>query len=122
MPRFVILLHECPTDLVRETHFDLMLEDGETLRTWAMASEPNPGVEIEAECLAKHRVAYLDYEGPLTGNRGSVSQWDQGTFAWLEDEPDAIELRIAGKRLTGLLRLSRLDADSQRWTVAFTPD
>ena len=48
MPRFVILLHECPLDFERPTHFDLMLEDGDTLRTWALESEPRAGEAIAA--------------------------------------------------------------------------
>ena len=53
-------------------HWDLMLDTGETLRTWRL--EPAlPGV-IRAEPLGNHRRAYLDYEGPVSGNRGSVQR------------------------------------------------
>ena len=38
-------------------------------------SEPPPvGVEIECRLLADHRLAYLDYEGPISGGRGSVAR------------------------------------------------
>ncbi len=74
MPRFVILCHENH----RGAHFDFMLESGDVLKTWALPQPPASGVEIECEALADHRLAYLDYEGPVSGGRGSVARWDRG--------------------------------------------
>ena len=37
-------------------------------------------VEMDAEVLPDHRLAYLDYEGPISGDRGSVTRWDRGTY------------------------------------------
>ena len=75
MPRFVILEHDHPA-----LHWDLMLEAGDVLQTWRLAEPPAPGLAIEATALADHRLAYLDYEGPISGNRGTVSRWDAGVF------------------------------------------
>jgi len=119
MLRFVILLHDCPPDYERPTHFDLMLEAGNTLRTWAIEREPTAGEVVAAEALPAHRLAYLEYEGELSGNRGSVSQWDHGTFEWLADTADEIRVELSGQRLRGELRLT-LDAPAaQRWCVVF---
>ena len=52
-----------------------MLEAGDVLKTWALPQPPQPGVEMECTALADHRLAYLDYEGPLSGNRGAVTRW-----------------------------------------------
>ena len=49
------------------------------LKTWACREPPQAGVEIPCEALADHRLAYLDYEGPISGGRGSVTRWDRGT-------------------------------------------
>ena len=84
MPRFVILRHDSP----RGEHFDFMLEAGDVLKTWALPRPPEIGVEMDCEALADHRLAYLDYEGPISGQRGSVTRWDCGTYT-LERQSDA---------------------------------
>jgi len=76
MSRYVILTHDHPFP-----HWDLMLEDGGTLRTWRLLSEPGAGRVVPAERLGDHRLAYLDYEGPVSGGRGVVARWDHGTYA-----------------------------------------
>ena len=85
MPRFVILEHDFP-----EPHFDLMLEDGDSLRTWRLPEMPGIGKLLFAPELPPHRRMYLDYEGPVGGDRGSVVRraggvyrlipWPDGTF------------------------------------------
>ena len=51
MPRFVVLLHETPAGYSRGTHFDLMLEYGEALRTWALNKLPLAGDPVIAHRL-----------------------------------------------------------------------
>jgi hypothetical protein len=80
MPRFVVLRHVTPPGHDRPTHGDFMLECGGALRTWALAEPPSPGRTIAAEELPDHRLAYLDYEGEVSGGRGSVTRWDAGTY------------------------------------------
>ena len=63
-----------------------------TLSTWALAQEPCLDVEIEAEELVEHRKAYLDYEGPVSGNRGTVSRWDSGSFQYKSKSDDEIQI------------------------------
>jgi hypothetical protein len=96
MPRFVILEHDHP-----HLHWDLMLEVGDVLRTWRLAEIPRPGVTIRAESLGDHRKLYLDYEGPVVGNRGQVKRWDAGTYAALEERPERIAIRLQGARCSG---------------------
>ena len=69
MPRYVILDHDHPS-----RHWDFMLESGGVLRTWRLLAEPTAGGPIAAEPLGDHRIAYLDYEGPLSGDRGGSSR------------------------------------------------
>ena len=87
MARYVILTHDHPFP-----HWDLMLEAGGVLRTWRLLSEPGPGRVVWAERLADHRIAYLEYEGPVSGGRGSVARWDYGTYA---RQTNGNRLRIA---------------------------
>jgi hypothetical protein len=103
MQRFVVLEHDHPT-----LHWDLMLEVGEVLWTWRLSAPPAPGEPLEAERTFNHRPLYLDYEGPVSGDRGRVIRWDQGLFAWLKREETEVEVALAGGRLRGALRLCRL--------------
>ncbi|MSU76525.1 MAG: hypothetical protein EXS16_00365 [Gemmataceae bacterium] len=97
MPRFVILEHDHPV-----LHWDLMLEAGGVLRTWRLAEAPTAAAcAIVAEPLPDHRLAYLDYEGSVSDNRGRVKRWDSGTFDALESNA----WMFHGQRLHGFARI-----------------
>lgn len=122
MPRFVILRHEVPANYPRGGHWDLMLEAGQTLRTWALCELPRQEREVSAEALAEHRLEYLGYEGPLSGERGSVRQFDQGTYQIRQETPVELVAEFHGGWLTGLLRFTRDSADERYWRIAFPDD
>jgi hypothetical protein len=109
LPRFVILEHDHPI-----LHWDLMLEAGSVLRTWRLARAPEiNGPSIEACPLADHRILYLDYEGPLSGQRGSVRRWDSGEYESVaEVEGLEIRNRMMGQRVHGMATLRVID---DRW-------
>jgi hypothetical protein len=115
MPRFVVLRHETSPG----THFDFMVETGAVLKTWALAEPPRPGVEIEATPLADHRPAYLDYEGPISGDRGSVTRWDSGQYTVERQTATQWTLRLAGEKLHGTLTLHCMDQDPHKWFFRF---
>src|SRR5688572_30170905 len=97
MAGFVILEHDHPV-----LHWDLMLEAEGILQTWRLAQPPAPGTSIEATALGDHRIAYLDYEGPVSGNRGNVKRWDGGEFEdAAESMPDSRVLLFRGKHVVG---------------------
>jgi hypothetical protein len=111
MPRFALSVHDSPRGL----HYDFFLEAGETLRTWALPCLPEPGQEIPCDALADHRGMYLDYEGPISGDRGTVARWDQGTFilqSWTDGE---VLVELAGKKIAGRIEL-RMLAGQWRFT------
>ena len=109
MPRYVILEHDHPV-----LHWDFMLEAGDILRTWRLAAPPRLGQTIAAEMSFAHRLLYLDYEGPISGNRGQVVRWDHGVFAWQEDTHTRIIVQLQGERLQGTARLER-SAEEAWW-------
>src|SRR5262245_18907252 len=132
MPRFVLLLHECPSGIPRPTHCDLMLETGETLQTWALAQLPRdwqlphdiksvvrlaPTNAVAAERLADHRISYLDYEGPVSGERGNVRKLDAGNFRNCQ-MPFSFELE--GLAIHGKIEL-RQTTEVNQWQLTFTP-
>jgi len=111
MPRFVILEHDHPS-----LHWDLMLEAGGVLQTWRLANSPEMGSSpIEAMALGDHRIGYLEYEGPVSGNRGTVRRWDAGVF---DEEPDSLprarKLILKGARLNGRVLLKQIEGTSWR--------
>ena len=119
MPRFVILRHEMPPGGVRGTHFDLMLEVGGVLRTWLIPELLVPGQLIQAEALPDHRLAYLDYEGPVSDNRGSVSRVDEGEYEVLAESAGLWHVRLAGRTLRGSLELRQVEDSPGLWTASF---
>ncbi len=111
MPRFVILEHDHP-----HVHWDLMLEAGATLRTWRLSQPPSLGEIIAAESLGDHRTMYLDYEGPVSGNRGKVRRWDLGAFEGqlpaVIQETEQLKLMFRGQRLAGIVSMQALAGTS----------
>jgi hypothetical protein len=113
MPRFAILAHDSPIP-----HWDLFLETGAVLQTWRLLGELTPGVATPAEAIAEHRLLYLDYEGPVSGDRGRVTRVDAGTFEWLIQEPIRTIVRMRGQRFVGQLTL---EANNCGWSCRFDP-
>src|SRR5262245_38326282 len=120
MPRFVILRHETPAGFPRESHFDLMLEHAGALRTWAMEELPALGKDVSAGGLPDHRLAYLDYEGDVSGERGTVSRVDAGDYECLQVGETQLVVRVSGQRIRGTLTLIAAEGHSHRWRVSLS--
>ena len=114
MPRFVILLHETPPSYVRPTHWDLMLEDGDHLLTWALAAMPQVDCDTDAEQLGNHRLEYLSIEGRLSRDRGTVQRVAEGEFEWLVREKNEIVIALGGEALQGTVQLIHRGGQSWR--------
>lgn len=131
MLRFVLLLHDCPHDKPRPTHCDLMFEAGDSLATWALAALPSdwqaslddPQLKlastnvVDAERLPDHRLAYLEYEGPVSNGRGSVRRLDAGTY---DAANNPYEFAIEGNHLRGTIVLQPPHENSDPWRLTFT--
>lgn len=106
--RFVLLLHVISDN----RHWDLMLENGDHLATWRLPLHPSQmsltGTTdtLPAERIADHRLAYLTYEGQVSGARGEVKREDQGHYELLSRSPDIWQVRLAGDTLNGVFELS----------------
>ena len=99
-----------------------MLEAGGVLKTWALPRAPEAGVEMECEALADHRLAYLDYEGPISGDRGSVVRWDQGEYAVVRQSDTEWVITLAGEKLRGKAALHCQTDDPSGWAFSFGDD
>ena len=113
MPQFVILTHDHPF-----RHWDFMLERHDALRTWRLLTEPHVGTPISAETLPDHRKHYLDYEGPVSNNRGEVWRWDWGEYTYIEESNALVRIHLNGQKLCGDAVLER-DDSGQVWTFHF---
>jgi len=121
MQQYVILRHDFP-----ELHWDLMLEEEEVLKTWRLNAPPaldhasdESSINLVAEALLDHRIAYLEYEGPVSGDRGEVSRWDRGTFSLLERSDDLVVALLTGEELAGRVTLKKTDNENQ-WSLNYT--
>jgi hypothetical protein len=96
--RYVVLHHTG----IDEPHYDLMLElaPGASLATWRLpAWPPAPGDQFLP--LAAHRRDYLEYEGPVSHNRGHVRRVAGGTFAILSSDASRLSVTFdSGLSLT----------------------
>lgn len=73
--KYVILKHH-----TEPAHFDLMMDAGNQLWTWSWYSSrfPRNVVHLPLERIQDHRRAYLTYEGPVSGRRGTVKRREEG--------------------------------------------
>lgn len=91
-----------------------MLQTGPKLATWRLAQAPPPSADrpIEAQRIGDHRAAYLDYEGPVSGDRGYVRRVDRGRWQLRERSQDEWSFRLEGKLCRGTYRLVRRPSQS----------
>jgi len=107
--RFAVLHHDWPVP-----HLDLLLERNGVLRAWRLPADWDGREPIDAVAIADHRLAYLTYEGPVTGDRGAVIARDRGMLEWIEENDGELAVRLAGNWLAGDYRLSPIEGTSWR--------
>jgi hypothetical protein len=142
MPRFVLLYHETPPGYERPSHWDLMFESGDVLRTWSLAELPREWqgirmrtMELYGTCpelagrsavaaheLGDHRRDYLRYEGPVSGNRGRVSRVAEGTYRAEEQSSERWHVTVSGRQLRGRLTLRREGPGHFTWRLIYQAD
>ena len=113
---FVILLH---TGLGPD-HYDLMIRHGEALATWQLAEDPRtlgPGQSRPARRLGDHRLAYLDYEGPVSRGRGQVRRVLAGLCRLAECYPTRWRAQMEAPGLAGRYELRQDEAGGDGWTL-----
>jgi hypothetical protein len=133
MPRFVLLRHEMPPSGEIPSHWDLMFQQGDSLLTWRLEAlpaglapaEPSPvnagrshvSPPIVAVRLAEHRLEYLDYEGPVSGDRGEVRRVDGGEYTSLVATPTQLHVQLEGAVLRCCVLLEHVAGDQWRLHV-----
>jgi hypothetical protein len=128
--KFVVLRHSGYGPL----HYDLMIEAGAALATWQLGQESvcepsnrawpavdRPRAALAARRLGDHRLAYMEYEGPVSKGRGEVKRVDQGSCQVLSAGDDRWEVVFGGRTLRGRFELRRVGA-ADDWTIAALGD
>jgi DNA ligase D-like protein (predicted 3'-phosphoesterase) len=115
VPRFVVQLHDATT-----LHFDLRLELGGVLRSWAVPKGPSldPGVRRLAMQVPDHSLAAGDFEGvhaESARGTGAVIVWDEGEFELVREEPDHLVVELRGHKLRGGFALTR--TGERQWVL-----
>jgi hypothetical protein len=113
VPRYIILEHDWPS-----RHWDFLLECGDVLRAWRLLAEPRAEEPISVEPNFDHRLLYLDYEGPLSGDRGGVIRWDAGIFEWIANDRNFVKVKLSGGKLTGIFQIVQTP---EGWRASWTP-
>jgi bifunctional non-homologous end joining protein LigD len=99
--RFVIQEHSA-----RRLHWDLRLERGGVLVSWALPKglPETPKDNRFAAATEEHPLEYLDFEGEIPRGEygaGTMKIWDTGTYECLKWEPRKIEVALHGRRVDG---------------------
>ena len=116
--RYVVLHHKNWPD--HDDHYDLMLQmragetdDDRSLKTFATGGDEFPAALLRL--IDDHRQAYLHYEGPLSGERGTVRRADEGELRWITPYMTGskdLRFEVKGKNLNGTFRLLHLGGDT----------
>ena len=102
---FVIQEHDAS-----HLHWDLRLEIGGTLKSWAVPKEPptEKGLKRLAIQVEDHPIEYANFEGVIPeGNygAGTVAIWDKGTFLLKERNDNKLTIEFKGNKLSGVYTL-----------------
>ena len=102
----------------RRLHYDLRLQFGDTLKSWAVPQGPSldPKVRRLAVHTEDHPLEYADFEKPIPKGQygaGAMIIWDRGTWVPMGDaEADyrkgTLKFRLSGEKLGGGWTLVRL--------------
>jgi bifunctional non-homologous end joining protein LigD len=117
--RFVVHRHRA-----RRLHYDLRLEIGGVLASWAVPRGPtlDPAAKRLAVQVEDHPLGYFGFEGVIPAGQyggGDVIVWDWGRWTSEPGQPEAsdalrageLKIRLEGEKLRGRFVLIRTD----RW-------
>ena len=127
MKRFVIHEHHAT-----RLHFDLRLEIGGVLKSWAVPKGPSldPADKRLAVAVPDHSVGYVDFEGVISEGSygaGEVRIWDDGTFETGRDPEGALAagklvFTLFGLKLRGEFALVKVRGQGNNWLLIKAKD
>jgi bifunctional non-homologous end joining protein LigD len=125
--RFVIHEHHAT-----RLHFDLRLEIGGVLKSWAVPKgvSMNPAEKRLAVAVPDHSLGYINFEGTLiegTYGAGEVRIWDKGEFEIIGDAEEQLRrgkliFTFYGAKLKGEFTLLKMHGQEKNWLIIKTKD
>ncbi len=120
MARFILLEHTGAPDDPAGRHVDLLLEAGDTCRTWRLTALPAPSQPpVQAVEIGRHRLEWLVHEdGPVSAGRGRARRIDSGTYREIPStqrggDGEVVTVELAGSHMTGMLHITATHAAMQ---------
>ena len=122
--RFVIQEHHA-----RKLHYDLRLEMGGVLKSWAVPKGPSmdPKDKRLAVMVDDHPIDYIDFEGEIPPDQygaGKVFIWDKGEYSLVEGDDPLRELekgkivfKLYGDKLKGEFVLIKMKGKGSNWLL-----
>jgi len=110
-----VQLHDATT-----LHFDLRLQFGNLLRSWAVPKGPSldPAVKRLAIPVEDHELSTGQFEGVRAASRrgsGAVIIWDEGPLTVHRSSTDHLSFEVFGSKLHGGFALTKTGA--RRWVL-----
>jgi hypothetical protein len=75
---------------------------------------------VEAEALGDHRRDYLEYEGPVSGERGQVTRIDAGVFETIDESRQSWQVELCGEHIRGRVTLKAGLEGADSWLLELT--
>jgi CRP-like cAMP-binding protein len=85
------------------------------MRAWEFREDLLTILRQHVQALPDHRREYLDYEGPISGDRGYVRRVAEGTCELLRETPTEWVVRLQSEVIAGELRIVRNTPEDQSW-------
>jgi DNA ligase D-like protein (predicted 3'-phosphoesterase) len=100
-------------------HYDLRLEMGGVLKSWAVPKTPpiESGIKRLAVEVEDHPLEYASFEGVIPEGEhgaGTVEIWDKGSYVLLDKKKNKMTVNIHGEKLRGIYYLVRFK-DKKNW-------
>ncbi|MFA5292868.1 MAG: DNA polymerase ligase N-terminal domain-containing protein [Phycisphaerae bacterium] len=101
--RFVVQKHTKGSDI----HWDLMIEDGDKLKTWRLENPPEKlsTEKTKATPIDDHDKKFLTYQGPVNNGTGTVEIVDEGFCIIESTSENEMNINFDGKKLKNKFRL-----------------
>lgn len=113
--KFVVHEHHA-----RHLHYDLRLERGGGLKSWAVPKglPEGPGIKRLAVEVEDHPLSYAAFEGTIPEGQygaGEVVVWDSGAYIEESWEKDKVVVEFKGRKLSG--RYAIIHISEKNWLV-----
>ena len=125
--RFVIHEHHA-----RQLHFDLRLEIGGVLKSWAVPKgiSMNPAEKRLAVAVPDHSLGYIDFVGTISEGSygaGRVAIWDNGVFETFDNAEESLQkgklvFNFYGKKIRGEFSLVKFNNQPKIWLIIKADD